>query len=160
MLSVRAALSLVSPPRAPSLRTVSAAGLSDLTRFLITRCGLMVLQIGVGNGQLLENATAPLVADFGFPFLRLMLSRAGSEGSFWGSTRTYFRRYFGGPRHYSRRMVRELVRYLAASVNSDCCRRWSSPPPSPSTFHFRLRQAGVLGGGGGCEQILGAMWVD
>ena len=52
-----------NPPRAPSLRTVSAAGLSDLTRFLITRCGRMVLQIGVGNGQLLENATAPLVAD-------------------------------------------------------------------------------------------------
>ena len=39
MLSVRAALSLVPPPRAPSLRTVSAAGLSDLTRFLLTRCG-------------------------------------------------------------------------------------------------------------------------
>ena len=39
VLSVRAALSLVPPPRAPSLRTVSAAGLSDLTRFLLTRCG-------------------------------------------------------------------------------------------------------------------------
>ena len=58
------------------------------------------------------------------------------------------------------RTVRELVRYLAASVNSDCCRRWSSPPLSPSTFHFRLMQAGVLGGGGGCEQFLDAMWVD
>ena len=39
VLSVRVALSLVPPPRAPSLRTVSAAGLSDLTRFLLTRCG-------------------------------------------------------------------------------------------------------------------------
>ena len=68
MLSVRATLSLVPPPRAPSLRPVSAAGLSDLTRFLITRCGLMVLQIGVGNGQLLENATTPLVADFIYLF--------------------------------------------------------------------------------------------
>ena len=76
MLSVRAALSLVPPPRAPSLRTVSAAGLSDLTRFLITRCGLMVLQIGVGNGQLLENATTPLVADFIylFRFIYLFIS--------------------------------------------------------------------------------------
>jgi hypothetical protein len=104
-----------------------------------------------------------LLQILGFPLLRLMFLRAGSEGSFGESTRTYSRHYSPrhySPRHYSRRTVRELVRYLAASVNSDCCRRWSSPPPSPSTFHFRLRQAGVLGGGGGCEQFLGAMWVD
>ena len=45
MLSVHAALSLTLPPRAPSPRTVSAAGLSDLQCFLLTWCGLMVLWI-------------------------------------------------------------------------------------------------------------------
>ena len=50
----------------------------------------------------------------GFPFLRLIFLRAGSEGSFRGSTWTYFRRYFGGPRHYSRRTQQTSI--LAADV--------------------------------------------
>ena len=83
----------------------------------------MVLLLGA-VAVLLLGAVAFVVADLGFPFLRLIFSRAGSEGSFGGSTRTYFRRYFGGPRHYSRRMVEELARYLAANFNYGCCRRW------------------------------------
>ena len=103
MLSVHAALSFTLPPRAPSPRTVFAADVSGLTRFIITRCGLMVLLLGAVAMLLLENATALLVEDFIF-------LRAGSEGSFGGSAWKYFRRYFGGPRQYSRRILEELAR--------------------------------------------------
>ena len=63
VLSVRAAFPLVPPPRAPSPRTVFAADVSGLTRFIITRCGLMVLLLGAVAMLLLENATALLVED-------------------------------------------------------------------------------------------------
>jgi hypothetical protein len=36
--------------------------------------------------------------------------RAGSEGSFGEPTRTYFGRYFGGPRQYSRRILKSVKR--------------------------------------------------
>eukprot|EP01048_Picozoa_sp_COSAG05_P002308 COSAG05_NODE_92_length_19835_cov_158.918271_4_plen_233_part_00 len=124
VLSVCAALSLVPPPRAPSLRTVSAAGLSDLTRFLITRCGAEWCCCLVPLPCCCLVPLPLLFQILGFPFLQHIFSRAASLGSFGGSIRTYFRRYFGGPRQYSRRILRELARYLAANVNSGCCRWW------------------------------------
>ena len=64
----------------------------------------MVLLLGA-VAMLLLGAVAFVVTDFRFPFLWLIFLPAASEGSFGGSTRTYFRHYFGSPRHYSRRTV-------------------------------------------------------
>ena len=66
----------------------------------------MVLLLGA-FAVLLLGAVAFVVADLRLIFLRLIFLRAGSEGSFGEPTRTYFGRYFGGPRQYSRRMVRK-----------------------------------------------------
>ena len=139
VLSVRVALSLVPPPRAPSLRTVSAAGLSDLTRFLLTRCGAewCCCLVPLPCCCLVPLPLLFLLLQIRLIFPRLIFLRAGSEGSFGESTRTYFRRYFGGPRQYSRRILENPKR--VGEIPRRKCQFWLLPlVVFTTTFSFHL----------------------